>query len=293
MTAEKIKENLSPEIKTEYMQKVCIAKTNHSLLDKNDEKNLISLAQNGDEKALSILVNYNRRLVFQIAHQYTNRGIDVKDLVSEGGLGFMHAVSKFDLDREEGVVLSTYATLWIKQYIEKYIMDNSRMVRLPVYLIKKITQLTRFRKTFLEENEKEASYEDIENALGFTIEEVQSFDEYNNQTQISNIQKNKSDGNYDLFNEIEDDSSGFDRLEESLTTSRSNELLNCLSEKEKSIIILVYGMYSCEEMSYREIGKIVDLSGERVRQIHKEALSKLQSTAKEKNLSISDFIHIA
>ncbi len=293
MSAEKIKENLSPNVQTEYMKKVCIAKTNHSLLDKNDEKALIALAQDGDPKALSMLVQYNRRLVFQIAHQYTNRGIDVKDLVSEGTLGFMHAVSKFDLNREEEVVLSTYATLWVRQFIEKHIMDNSRIVRLPVHLIKKITKLTRFRNTFLEENNKEASYEDIENSLGFTMEEVQSFDEYKNQTQVSNIQKNKSDGNYDLFNEIEDDNSSLDRLEQSLTVSKSNELLNCLSDKEKSVVILIYGMYSCEELSYREIGKVVGLSGERVRQIHKEALSKMKNHANENNLSISDFIQIA
>lgn len=283
---------LSKEVEKEYSQQLTIEKSNHSLLNKSDERILIELAQNNDTRAMELLVKHNRKLVYKIAHAYKDRGVEAQDLVSEGTIGFMHSVKKFDLSMKD-ICLSTYATLWIRQQIDKYIMNSSRMVRLPIHLIKKISVVNRKRKELVLKNGEDPSNQLISKSVGITVEDIEKLDSYNKTISVSNIQNNKFDNDFDLFNEIIDDNSCLNSLEESLTLSKTNQLLDCLSEKERSVVILTFGMYSCEEKSFREIGKTLDLTGERIRQIHTEAINKMKDYATSKNISVSDFLTAA
>jgi RNA polymerase sigma factor (sigma-70 family) len=283
---------MSKEIETEYLKKITIEDSNHSLLNKNDERILINLAQSDDKRAMELLVKYNRKLVYKIAHKYKDRGIDAKDIVSEGTIGFMHSVKKFDLSMKN-ICLSTYATLWIKQQIEKHIMNSSRMVRLPIHLIKKISIVNRKRQELSLKNGKTPCNKLISESIGISIEDIEKLDSFGKTVSVSNIQTNKLDNSFDLFDELIDNNSCLNSLEESLTLSKTNQLLECLSEKEKSVVILTFGMYSCEETSFREIGEQLNLTGERIRQIHTASIDKMKSYANINNISINDFLTAA
>jgi RNA polymerase sigma factor (sigma-70 family) len=286
-----IKEKLSLEVKNEYESGFILNVENHSLLSKKDEALLIEMSQKNDNLALSMIVKYNHKLVLKIARKYQNRGVDFEDLVSEGKMGLMHSITKFDLSRE--FCLSTYSTLWIRQQIERYIMNNSRTIRIPIHLIKKISLINRKKKELETNLGYIPSLSELSIETEIDTKTILQLDELNKTVTLSNLSSGKGGDDFDLFNTMEDLNNESFSLEESLTMSKANDLMKCLDEKEKTIVILTFGMYKCDETSFRDIGKQLNLSGERIRQIHQKSLMKMKSHALERKISLSDFLTAA
>jgi RNA polymerase primary sigma factor len=246
----------------------------------------IVLAQkirNGDQQALERLTSANLRFVVSVAKQYQNQGINLSDLINEGNVGLIKAASRFDETR--GFKFISYAVWWIRQSIMQAISEQSRMVRLP---LNKITELNRIRKTqdILEQQlEREPSSNEIGAALDISEEQVDitrraagwhvSTDALLPGGETSTIMDV-------IFNP--DDEQPDDHLIFASLQTEIDRVLATLTEREKDVIILSYGIGGITALSLQEIGEKYDLTRERVRQIKEKAIRKLKHGGRNKNL---------
>lgn len=245
------------------------------LLGRDEEYELALKAKSGDSYARERLVNANLRFVVSIAKQYQNRGLPLIDLISEGNIGLLTAIDKFE--PEKGYHFISYAVWWIRQSILKAIGEKSRMIRLPMNKSAELIQILQAKTNLEKAGNEDASIEEIAAECGMTSEEV-----------VEILQISREVSSLDAPVNTDDESSYGDFIEsdgprpEEVVLDASMKaavyrILDTLPEKERGIISLRYGLDDREPMSLKEVGEVYNLTKERIRQIEKKVLNKLCS----------------
>lgn len=253
------------------------------LSQKEENEYALKIAE-GDAEAKRKLIEANLRLVVKIAKKYTNYGgVSTLDLIEEGNIGLIRAVEKYDPSRN--CKFSTYATWWIKQSIERAIANYSRTIRLPVHISSRINRITRTINSFTEKGESEPTPEDIAKQTGLTVDFVKNLfsvviKTYSLETLID------EDGKLTLEDILPNTS-----FEEPLSAyehiKRVEEIaswLDALTNDEKKVIIMRYGLDDEEPQTLEAIGKVFGVTRERIRQIEQKAINKLRKTVKRRNI---------
>lgn len=244
----------------------------HPLLSADDEVRLGRLVQQGDEKARNRMIEGNLRLVVKICMRYLNNGLPLMDLVEEGNLGLIRAVEKFD--PELGFRFSTYATWWIRQSVDRAIMNQNMTVRIPVHVTKRIN---RYRRT---EHELSQFYEDnvgpelVAEALGESVEQVRELLSFNKKA-VSIDEELGNEGKSQLSLVCDEKEQPENKLLIDEEGHLINELLGQLDPREREVLARRYGIYGYDSATLEQVGASIGVTRERVRQIQNSAIRRM------------------
>ncbi|HHU46459.1 MAG TPA: RNA polymerase sigma factor RpoD/SigA [Bacteroidales bacterium] len=247
------------------------------MVSADEEVELARRIKAGDEEALNKLVKANLRFVVSVAKQYQNQGISLQDMINEGNLGLIKAAKRFDETR--GFKFISYAVWWIRQAILQAIADQSRIVRLPLNQVGTINKIKKEIARLEQDMQRPPTIEELSEALDlpeYKISEIMKMNTYT-QSIDSPIAPDEDTKFLDTFIYPNDDDTDIHLINESLAVE-IQDVLSSLSEKERDIIKLFYGINSTHEYTLDEIGDKYDLSRERVRQIKERALKRLRQT---------------
>ena len=260
-----------------------------ALLEKNEEYKQQDDYQLKAQEAKEILTSSNLRLVVAIAKKYVGRGLLFLDLIQEGNMGLVKAVEKFEPSK--GFKFSTYATWWIRQAITRAIADQARTIRIPVHMVETINKLTRVQRQLVQELGREPSAEEISDKLGGTlspekVREIQkiALDPVSLETPIGE----EDDSHLGDFIEDKDALSPDEYATRQLLKDEINSVLQLLTERERKVLQLRFGLIDGRTRTLEEVGKEFNVTRERIRQIEAKALRKLKHPTKSKRLK--DFV---
>lgn len=281
-------EAAAPPFESEFLNDVTQIYLNeigaNPLLTAAEEASLTRRVKGGDFEARQIMIERNLRLVVNIAKHYLNRGIPLLDLVEEGNLGLMHALEKFDPDR--GFRFSTYATWWIRQNIERAIMNQSRTIRLPVHVVKELNQVLRMQRNLEALGNGEFSLEEVANQLGKSVDEVRALLALGEHTASLDAPLDV-DPSLSIGESLADEQ--VDSPDSQIQNAEVQELvrdwIKKLNDKQRMVIRHRYGMDECEVMTLEELASELGLTRERVRQIQLEALGQLRRAIRRRGIS--------
>lgn len=255
------------------------------LLSAEEEVKYAREAIKGIEASRERMIVSNLRLVVKIARRYNHRGMALLDLIEEGNLGLIRAVEKFDPER--GFRFSTYATWWIRQTIERALMNQTRTIRLPIHVVKELNLYLRTARSLAQKLDHEPTAQDIAEATGEPIASVQEMLKLNER--ISSVDTPlASDGAKAILDIIADEDEASPELQLENTTMKSDIVhwLELLSAKQKEVLARRFGLLGYEPATLEDVGTEIGLTRERVRQIQVEALQRLKEILRQEGLSV-------
>ena len=248
------------------------------LLSRQEELDIAKRICEGDEVAKKILVESNLRLVVSIARKYARKEMAMLDLIQEGTLGLIRAAEKFDYTK--GFKFSTYATWWIRQSVTRALADHARTIRVPVHMVETINKMNRVGRHFLQEHGREATNEELAKEMETSVEKIREAkkaaqDPISLETPIGE----KEDSHLGDFIEDQKTASPEDEAAATMRREQIHQLLETLTEREKGVIALRYGIDDGTQRTLEEVGKYFGVTRERIRQIEGKALKKLKKLA--------------
>lgn len=254
------------------------------LLTAEEEVNLSRRALSGDEEARKRMIESNLRLVVKIANRYRNQGLAQLDLIEEGNLGLMHAVEKFDPER--GFRFSTYATWWIRQTIERALMNQTRTIRLPIHIIKEINVYRRAMKELVVTLQREPTVEEIAAHTDSDVKAVSKALRVFERTASVDAPYG-AEGERTLLDSLADENAldPSALLQGEDLSDVLDHWLEMLTEKQRWVIERRFGLHGCDRETLEAVGEGIGVTRERVRQIQVDALKRLRSILEAEGLS--------
>lgn len=258
-----------------------------NLLTVDEEIEIAQRIEDGDSSAKAELAEANLRLVVSIAKRYINRGMPFLDLIQEGNLGLMRAVEKFEY--KKGFKFSTYATWWIRQAITRAIADQARTIRIPVHMVETINRLLRVQRTLVQDLGREPTPEEIAEELDMEVERVREIQKIAQEpVSLETPIGEEEDSHLGDFIPDEDIPSPQEAATTTMLREQLFQTLSMLTEREQKVIRLRFGLDDGKIRTLEEVGRVFDVTRERIRQIEAKALRKLRHPRRSDKLK--DFL---